>query len=359
MIKTIDKYIFNQLIGPFFFGFFMFVTVIAIDPLMFALQNIVNDNIPAGIVIKWFLFRLPQDMIFTFPMSMLLASLLVFGRMSKDSETIALRAGGINFLRLLLPVMFFAVMITVVSFVFDELVVPDANKRAQEIRRNDIMRVVEPEASENVIMRISDGGFAYARKVFEAKNSMEKVLIEYYQDGKISRRLSASEALWNGQEWGLTGIVEQLYEDGKVSTSKSYQKMDLKGVKETPADFARQSKRPNEMSYRELKDRIDTYDRTKFMDTTELQVELAMKTSLPFACIFFALIGASFGMTSYRSGAFIGFGVSIVIIFVYYVLMSTSTAMGKSGLLPVMLSAWLQNIVFAVAGIFIASRVNA
>ena len=100
--KTLDKYVFGQLIGPFFLGFFMFVTVIAIDPLISALQNIVNDNISPMVVIRWFLCRLPQDMIFTFPMSMLLTTLLVFGRMSKDSETIAMKAGGINFFRLLM-----------------------------------------------------------------------------------------------------------------------------------------------------------------------------------------------------------------------------------------------------------------
>ncbi|MBF0410198.1 MAG: LptF/LptG family permease [Candidatus Riflebacteria bacterium] len=357
MIKTLDKYIFNQLIGPFFFGFFMFVTVIAIDPLMSALQNIVNDGVSPLVVVKWFLYRLPQDMIFTFPMSVLLSTLLVFGRMSKDSETIALRAGGVNFLRLLVPVIFFAIIVTSVSFIFNELVVPHSNKKAQEIRRYEILRLVEPEASENAIMRISDGGNAYARKVFESKNSMERVLIEYYKNGVIDCRLSAADAQWNGELWQLSGVVEQHYKNGEVASNVTHLKYDLK-ILERPLDFARQSKKPNEMSYNELKERIDTYERTKFVDTLDLQVELAMKTSLPFACLFFALIGSSFGLTSYRSGAFIGFGISIIIIFVYYVLLSLSTAMGKSGYLPVLLSAWLQNIVFAVVGLAVSSRVN-
>ncbi|MFZ2960723.1 MAG: LptF/LptG family permease [Candidatus Ozemobacteraceae bacterium] len=358
MIKTVDKYIFMQLVGPFFFGFFMFVTVIAIDPLMFALQSIVNDNVSVTTVVRWFIYRLPQDMIFTFPMSVLLSTLLVFGRMSKDSETIALKAGGINFFRLLLPVLTFALLVTVFSFCFNELVVPHANKRAQEIRHREIMRIVEPEASENAIMRVSDGGFAYARKVFESSGTIERMLIEYYDNGLLVKRYSAAGARWTGTNWELDAVIEQRYHEGRVMESSATPLLRLPLVRETPADFARQSKKPNEMSYRELSDRIETYDRTQFVDTTELKVELAMKTSLPLASMFFALIGASFGLTSYRSGAFIGFGVSIVIIFVYYVIMSFATAMGKSGLIPVFWGAHLQNIIFAIAGLIIVRRVN-
>jgi len=357
-MKTLDRYIYKQLIAPFFFGFFMFVVVIAIDPLMSALQNIVNENVKILVVIRWFLYRLPQDMIFTFPMSVLLSSLLVFGRMSKDSETVAMRAGGINFFRVLVPVMAFAITVTITSFIFNELVVPYSNQRANEIRRNEILRLVEPEATENSIVRASDGGIVYARKIFESSGTMEKVLVEYYDAGKLIRRISGATAKWDGISWRLEGVVDQIYKEGKVSQLKVFPDMVIPGIRETPTDFARQTKKANEMSYSELKSRIEKYEKTQLVDTTELRADLALKTSLPFASLVFAIIGASFGLTSYRSGAFIGFGISIIIIFVYYVIMSLSMAMGRSGYLPVFLAAWLQNIIFVFAGFFMASRVN-
>lgn len=360
MFRILDKYIFTQLIGPFLFGFFLFVTLIAIDPLMSALQSIVNENVSMWVMFRWFLNRLPQDMVFTFPMSVLLANLLVFGRMSKDSETTALRAGGINFYRILLPVVVFALMITAISFFFNEMVVPSSNQNARNIKRYEIMKLVEPEASENSIMRVSDGAFAYARKVYEKTGRMEKVLLEYYDDnGNLERRVSATTADWNGKSWVFKGVVEQDYKT-QISTASptTIAELTIPAIVEKPGDFARQSKKPNEMSYRELKDRIETYERTKFMDTTELQVELAMKTSLPFASFFFAIIGASFGLTNSRSGAFIGFGVSMLIIFLYYVLMSVFTALGKSAYLPPLLAAWAQNIIFAFGGFHIVARIN-
>lgn len=360
MIKILDRYIFTQLIGPFFFGFFLFVTIIAIDPLMSALQSVINENVDMSVMIRWFLNRLPQDMIFTFPMSVLLANLLVFGRMSKDSETTALRAGGTNFFRIMVPVVLFALTVTIFSFFFNELVVPSSNENARNIKRQEIMKLVEPEASENSIMRTSDGAFAYARKVYEKRGTMEKVLLEYYNNkGVLEKRISAGTADWDGTAWVLKEVVQQSYANGAgVATPTVIAEMRMPSIAETPEDFARQSKRPNEMSYSELKNRIDAYERTQFMDTTELRVGLAMKTSLPFASFFFAIIGASFGLTNNRSGAFIGFGVSILIIFIYYVLMSFFTALGKSGFIAPMLSAWAQNIIYAFVGFYIVKQIN-
>ncbi|PKL46699.1 MAG: hypothetical protein CVV42_15525 [Candidatus Riflebacteria bacterium HGW-Riflebacteria-2] len=359
MIRILDRYIFTQLIGPFLFGFFLFVTIIAIDPLMSALQSIVNENVGLSVMGRWFLNRLPQDMIFTFPMSVLLANLLVFGRMSKDSETIALRAGGTNFFRILLPVVVFALMITIISFIFNELVVPGSNERARNIRRQEIMRLIEPEASENSIMRTADGAFAYARKVYEKRGQMEKVLLEYYDNnGVLTKRISAATADWNGDAWIFKHAVVQDYTKSAVPAPESMTEIRIDTIEETPEDFARQSKKPTEMSYNELKNRIDAYERAQFMDTTEMRVGLAMKTSLPFASFFFAIIGASFGLTNNRSGAFIGFGVSILIIFIYYVLMSIFSALGKSGHIAPMLAAWAQNIIFALVGFYIVKRIN-
>lgn len=360
MIRILDKYIFTQLIGPFLFGFFLFVTIIAIDPLMSALQSVVNESVGMNVMFRWFLNRLPQDMVFTFPMSVLLANLLVFGRMSKDSETTALRAGGTNFFRILAPVIVFALLITGFSFIFNELVVPSCNEEARNIRRLEIMRLVEPEASENAVMRTSDGAFAYARKVFEKRGVMEKVLLEYYDSqGTLNKRISAATADWDGSAWVLKSVVEQSYSGASGQTSQiARPELRITSIEETPEDFARQSKKPNEMSYSELKSRIESYERTQFMDTTELRVGLAMKTSLPFASFFFAIIGASFGLTNNRSGAFIGFGMSMLIIFTYYVIMSLFTALGKSGFLPPMFSAWAQNIIFAIAGFYFVKRIN-
>jgi len=85
-------------------------------------------------------------------------------------------------------------------------------------------------------------------------------------------------------------------------------------------------------------------------------VQLHLKVALPAASIVFALVGAPLGMQSHRRAASIGFGLSIVVIFVYYVLMSVGSALGEGGQLPPALGAWLQNILLGAFGIIMILR---
>lgn len=333
----------------------MFVGLIAVKPLISCFQNIVYDNVLVAVVFRWFLFSLPQNMIFTFPMASLFASFLVFGRISKNPEINDMRTGELNFFRLLIPLIAFAILITMLSFIFNEAVVPFANKRTNEIRRCEIMRLCEPETDESVCMQSSDGAFIFARKVFESKGLMEEVLLDYYLDGLLTRRITADYAQWDGN-WTFSGVADRTYIEGRFASFVVFPFLKISTVTETPAVFVRHGKRPNEMNYSELKSLIEIYERTKSVYPVNLKMELAMKTSLPFATILFTLIGASLGWTSYRSSAFIGFAISIVIFFVYYVIMKFSIATGKSGVLPVFLSAWLTNIIFAFFGVFLALR---
>lgn len=359
-MKTLDKYIFTSLLGPFFAGFFLFVIIISIDPLISTMQRVVNEDVPMKTMFLWFINRIPQDMMYTFPMSMLLSTLLAFGRMSKDAEITAMRAGGINFFRILVPVAVFGILVTILGFLFNELVVPKTNKRARDIRHKQILKLSNPMSTENSILRTRDGAFAYAGAVNETKGEINNLLLEYYNDdGKLEKRISAPKAKYNGEFWVFECPVKQTYPKGKdTPITETLEKIIYEPLTEKPKEFARESKRTTEMSYKELKELIDTYEASRFMDTTELRVDLALKTSLPFAAFFFAIIGTSFGLTNSRGGAFIGFGVSIITIFVYYVMMSVFTALGKSGIIEPNLSAWLQNLIFFFANLILVRKIN-
>ena len=84
-----------------------------------------------------------------------------------------------------------------------------------------------------------------------------------------------------------------------------------------------------------------------------------LKLAVPWACVIMAVLGAGFGASRRgRSGGGVGFGISVVIVFAYYVVMSLCRAFGESGNIPPFVAGWCPNIVFAVLAVYFSLRVD-
>src|SRR5579885_2291888 len=125
-MKRIDSVILREIIGPWCFGVAMFSVIIFASSFLFQFSSLLVQGAPIGDVIRLTAYMLPGVIIKTFPMAILLAALLGFGRLSSDSEIVAMRAAGVSIRRLMYPVAFFSVAIAIVSFALNEIVVPPA-----------------------------------------------------------------------------------------------------------------------------------------------------------------------------------------------------------------------------------------
>jgi len=362
-VKVIDRYIFRELLGPYIFGMLGFIVVISIDPMIYAMKNVItsdNRNVDPFAVLKWFTYSLATDMIFTFPMAMLLATLLVFGRFSNDSELVALRAGGVSFFRLCYPVMAFAVISTLVAFLFGEFVSPYAVSRSQQIKRTEILKLLPIMGQENVYIKDSPDRTIYVERVDNVNNILTNVIISEYdhKTDLLKRRVFAKTGRFSSNKWLFQDGVIYDYDDKfNAKLVCNFSARDL-AIEQKPTDFKRDEETYQELSMRRLKQKISYAYEHGLADVTGLLVEFYVKTSIPFACFIFGIIGATLGTSNSRSGAFIGFGISIVIIFIYYVIFSISRSLGKNGTISPLLAAWLQNIIFLVAAFFLAMRVK-
>mgnify|MGYP000515703787 CR=1 FL=1 len=127
-IRLLDKYIFREVCLAFFFGICGTSAVFVGSGTLFRIAQYITDygaSLPS--VIKIFVFSLPGVVMWTFPMSMLLASLLTFGKLSSASEITAMKSCGINFTRIAAPAVLLGFVVSVGAILFNEYVVPRAN----------------------------------------------------------------------------------------------------------------------------------------------------------------------------------------------------------------------------------------
>jgi len=357
MVATLDRYLFFELVPPFFLGIAGFILIMITDLLFTYTDLIINKGVPLLIILRLLVFKLPAIMVLTFPVSMVFATSMALSRMSKDNEIVALRTSGISLLRVSLPVIFIAVLVSFMSYFTNEYLVPWSNHISENIIRQMILRQPPPEIKENVFFRDSSNRYFYVRKVDSKNNSLVDIMIYELGEGRLPRVITAKSAKYDGRTWGLLDGVIHRYDDatGKMSYEANFSEMRVL-VDENISTFADQ-KSSYEMNSRELSMLVNML-KDSGVDTKALLTDLYMKISVPVTCLVFAILGIPFSLPAVRSGRSFGLVFCVALIFSFYVVASVFRSFGHGGILDPAVAAWLPNIFFGTVGISLIIRNN-
>ncbi|HPE91873.1 MAG TPA: LptF/LptG family permease, partial [Synergistales bacterium] len=139
--RILDRFIVTQMGGSFLFGVMVFSLLLVAGDLLFQIANLVIDKgVSLGVVLRLFVYKLPEVVVMTLPMASLLSALLTFGRLSSQSEIVALRAAGISFSRIVRPVLAASIFISLFAMLLNETLVPLSNRAADNIMRYEVAR---------------------------------------------------------------------------------------------------------------------------------------------------------------------------------------------------------------------------
>ena len=361
-MRILDKYILKELLGPFFFGIAAFSSIFIGTSTLFKIaQYVTKYGAPITTVVKLFVYSLPGIVVLTFPMSMLLAALLSFGRLSSSSEITAMRSGGLSFFRLTIPVIITAMIVSVAAIALNEKVVPAANASYSYIVRYEIEKQSRPKSQEHIIVKDVRGSdierLTYAQNFMSDTNTMSKVSVQEFENGRLVRVQSAETAQWAEDRWIMyNGTITDLSSEGKVGRILKFQEQ-VMPIEKNPQTISQEQKKPDEMTMQELKEQIAVL-KQEYVSTSKYEVELYQRVAIPLASFVFALIGTPLGLSPNRSSSSIGFGLSIIIIFMYYTVLTISGALGQGGALPPLLAAWLPNIAGTIVGIYLIYKAS-
>jgi len=360
--QTLTWYILKELSGTFFFGVMAFTVLLVAGDLLFKIADlIIERGVSFWVVIRLFCYRLPSVVILTLPMACLLSTLLTFGRLSASNEMVALNASGVSFQRILKPVLIASLCVGVLSLLLNETLVPLSNRAAENLMKFEIAREKPSLLKERVFLRDESNGqlkrVIYISRLMPREGAMRDILIQEFTDGRLSRITTAEKGSWSNNKWTLEkGEVFQVDEKGTVELLYRFSSQQIE-LDLTPREVSRATRNPGEMGMFELIDHIRLVSK-QGVNVQPLWVTLHLRIAVPLASIVLAIIGSAFGVTPQRRGTGFGFGLSILIVFAYYVVMSFSKSFGQSGHISPMLAAWIPNIMFSIFGIFLVRRVS-
>ena len=343
-----DRYIVQEILAPFLLGIGAFLVILVGDILYTLAEFIASRQVGVVTVIELLLYKLPAILVITFPVSTLVGIVLGLGRLAKDREIQAMRLAGFSLMRIFAPVFAFGIVTTVATFAINEIVAPWANRQANAVIRKAAFADAFPQIREQVFFRGPGNRVYYIGSADDTHRELRNVMI-YELEGPIPRLITAGSAGWDGQLWHLHGgVIRELDAQGFTRYEAGFTQMDLAVGIESGSFFAGQ-KTPEEMTARELHQYVSLFGRGP--GSARFAVEYYRKFAVPFASAIFALLAAPLGARAAQGGRFVGVGVCIAVLFVYYVLMSIAKAMGTVGGLDPFLAAWAPNLCYGLAGV--------
>ncbi len=355
--KLLDRYIADEFWQPLLFGVGIVTGVwFGADQLRTVFNLIMKSGVPVSLALTILGLHLPEIIVMTIPIGVLLGTLLVFNRLSGDSEIIALRTSGVSFYRIMVAPLMFGVMTSLVSFIINETIVPIANKTSKQLEILAIYKCDLPSGQANFTFMERNKDLSIRRIYFIGQTrgkTMENVVIMDFSHSKLLQIISAAKGMWEHGEWALDkGRTYVLSGDSDLTRILQFDELTIPGIKSVQTALDTGPVSPKEMNMLELKAHIDLL-RQSNAATNDLLVRFYQKFSQPLACLIVALAGAPLGLLARRSRTNIGLVYSAIIVFLYYVLQSSSGALGETGRLDPMLAAWMPNIIIGSLGMVI------
>ena len=368
-LSVMDSYIIKELILPFLFGIGIFTSLgVAIGTGFELVRKVAESGLSISIALQVLVLRLPEFIVFAFPMAILLATLMTYSRFSSDSEIIALRSIGISIYRLIIPAVIFSFLIVNLTFIVNNFIAPAANYHATTILRQALEKPKKAFKNSNILYpeytkkELPDGNkitalsrLFYAEE-FNGEKMMNVTILDRSQ-GNISQIITADYATWNTEEniWDFyNGTIYLLEVDGSYQNLVRFQHQQL-ALPRAPLDITKRSRDYKEMTLMQAQEYLEIAKLSgREKRIRKLKVRIQEKISLPFVCLVFALIGAAIGVKPQNSSKGTSFGICISLIFTYYLLSFVSSSMGVRGVLSPFLAAWLPNILgIGAAGLLV------
>lgn len=351
-ISLLDKYILKQVIEMFVMGVAVFTSIIfASDTFITLIKQISLFGIPFNVALMMIILNLPQVIVMTIPMGVLLATVMTLNGLSLKSEITVMRACGIGLNRIAKPIFLFALVMSIFSFVINESVVPVTTKQSKDLALWALGQKNIPEGKQNFVFKepSEDGGLKRLFYVGYCKNKVlhNITVLDTAKEGSI-QVLQATEGKTSPEGWNFQkGAVYTIGDEGKILNTTLFDdsviKFGLDMSKELNKNVAK------EMNFAKLIHFIK-HNQISEEQKNVIHIELWDKLALPLTTLAFVLVGVPLAITPPRVRYNRGFLFSILIIFAYYLVRALSISFGEAGTLHPFLAAWMPNIVLTLFG---------
>jgi len=355
----IDDYILRD----FFVYLGMIVGTFLLLMLVFTFFELLKDinRVPIAIVGEYLVTVTPYFLYNTTPISMLLAVLITFGLFEKSSEITAMKASGMSIYRVVLPVLVMAAVVATGLFFFDQLYLPQLNKKQDALRNQIKGKPAQTYLRPDRKWIFGEHSTIYYYEFFDPDQNRFGSISAFQFNPKtfeMTRRIYAERAHWSDSlnRWVFENGWERDFQGSAVTDYRPFDVSTFTELNEPPTYFKKEVKQSLEMNYEELRHYINDLAQSGF-DVVRLRVQLHKKFAFPVMTFVMAVLAVPFALRGGRRGALAGIAMAVGIAVVYWIGMGFFEAMGNASQLPPVVAAWSPDLLFGLVGGYLLLKV--
>ncbi|NQT32715.1 MAG: YjgP/YjgQ family permease [Candidatus Omnitrophica bacterium] len=360
-MQLLEKYVFKGYIAAFLLCVVLLIVLGIIGDILGFIDDIFKHGISFASILSFYFYLAPFAFVNMVPFACLLSAVYVFNTLSKNHEVTAVIASGISLWKLLKPILLTTFVLCLITFIVNDRFVPKTMQKANQIRQEELEQGKSAYGSKIRDITVYGEGdqLIYAKAYSPKEKTLEGVIIHKQdQSHAIYEKVSARLVKWMGSgRWmGEDVIVFKVDGSGNFIGDPGVFKKKEIILQETPELFANNQWDPRFMSYRQLKRYLEIFNVGSPATVRRLLVDLNYKLSFPFAALITVLVGVPFCIETGRASALIGMARGITVAILYLPVMAVSLALGKGGVLPPVVAAWLSIVLFAALGAYYVNR---
>ncbi len=332
-----------------------FIAIYLVLDMMERIPSFLRYGGSVGKILAFFAWKLPEIFGQTATFSILMATLLTLGLLSRNSEIIAMRSCGISLSRISRPMLALGLVATLLMLINAELIVPRSYEKMSRIERSDIKKKgVNAVFKLNNIWFRSDNRILQA-SLFEPKTRQLRGVVVWTLDQSMNplSRIDADSAEPSGDNWMLKDVEQMEFGKDRQIVVKQLPAT-LMDLNLKIDDLRILDKNADNLSYRKLKEYSESLEKGGY-EAFRYKTIMHAKLSGPFAAFVMVILGIPFALRGSRSGGLaVGIAASVAIGFAYFLFNAMLLSYGRSGVLPPIVAAWGANFVFVLSGVWLA-----
>jgi lipopolysaccharide export system permease protein len=378
-MRLLDRYLLREFLVPLGYCLSGFLIFWIASQLFSELHGLQEKQLQAPDIVEYYFFRIPEFLPIALPVALLLALLYALTNHARHNEITAIRAAGVSLWRLCGPYLAAGFVASVALFVLDEFCAPKTAEIADQILTRRIQRqlsAAERQQTKNLTFRNSRAGEdrTWVIGVYNQQTGemTQPDVEEHLLDGSW-RSISADHGIRTNGVWTFFGHVREFT---AARTTNSYpvslpqtNVLAVPGFSETLEEIRSEIKITDQHDHpggthradipiTEILNYLRLHPKPEGSMRPWLYTKLHGRFAGPCTCLVVVLIAVPFAAASGRRNVFVGVAASISIFFVYFILQQSGFAFGEVGRMPAWLAAWLPNLLFGVAGLWMMAKVR-